>query len=515
MYLQPGLIDTGLELFLLIVVQKALNLFNAALVTPTYYVFFTSSTIITSAVLFRGFNGTPSSIATVVMGFLQICSGVVLLQLSKSSKDVPDTEIFRGDLDQVRRVAEQSEPESEPKADAIRGTAAIIRRISVARQKIEQEEAMRIREERLGDLLRVPGQDGEVVEWDGVRRRVTWGGGSGDAPRRRNTMSAPHPPLGMSRMPDLEEGVEGGAVEPIGLVGLAGRRRSMSVDEAMRQQVYDLRVHDAEEEAHPQSFVGRVRSLFVPRQRSRSSLRDEVGAVAAATSPHRDLSDHNQSPQPYSDRPPPLPLMDYTESKSAPQLSVTSPPEAFRARDFADGSPPPPSGRGIRTVSGGSEYTALPVQAPRTAPGYANSPVLRPLSTYSTDSGLRPESADPQGTRRQFSFQSVFGRHSRSHSRDSHGEGSSDVTHQSSPHPHLPTRLKARRKSIIGGQGVAGRTEEEMLGLVKGDSRSSTMEYEKDIGSARYVESDDSEEERERMRKKEWDAESQGRTGHF
>lgn len=443
------------------------------------------------------------------MGFLQICSGVVLLQLSKSSKNVPDTEIFRGDLDQVRRVAEQSEPESEPKADAIRGTAAIIRRISVARQKIEQEEAMRIREERLGDLLRVPGQDGEVIEWDGVRRRVTWGAGSGDAPRRRNTMSAPHPPLGMSRMPDLEEGVEGGAVEPAGLIG---RRRSMSVDEAMRQQIYDLGINDAEE-PHPQSFVGRVRNLFVPRQRSRASLRDE--AAAATSPPHSDLSDDSQPPHLYSDRPSSSPLMDYSRTKSAPQLSVTpSPPEAFRARDFATNSHSPPPGRGIRTVSGGSEYTALPVQAPRTAPGYANSPVLRPPSTYSTDSGLRPESAD-QGARRQFSFQSVFGRHSRSHSRDSHGEGSSDISHQPSPHP---TRLKTRRKSLVGGQ-IVGRTEEEMLGLVKGDSRSSTMEYEKDIGSARDVESDESEEERERererMKRKEWGDRSQGREGHF
>lgn len=466
-------------------VQKALNLFNAALVTPTYYVFFTSSTIITSAVLFRGFNGTPSSIATVVMGFLQICSGVVLLQLSKSAKNVPDAEIFRGDFDQVRTVAEQSEPESEPKADAIRGTAAIIRRISVARQKIEQEEAKRIREERLEDLLRVPGQDGEVVEWDGVRRRVTWAGAAGGSPRRRNTMSAPHPPLGMSRMPDLEEGVEGGIAEP-----MVGRRRSMSVDEAMRQQIYDTGPLDVE--PHPQSFVGRVRNLFVPRPRSRASLRDGADVAVAVTPSH--IADHSQSPHPYSDRPPSLPLVEYANS---PQFSVTPSPEDFRARDFAAGSPPPPQGRGIRNVSGGSGYSALP----RSAPGYANSPVLRPLSTYSTDSGLRPESADAHGTHRQFSFQSVFGRHSRSHSRDSHGEGSSDAPHHPSPHPHLPTRLKVRRKSIVGAQSIIGRTEEEMLGLVKGDSRSSTMEYEKDTG-VRYVESDDSEEERERERER-------------
>ena len=63
------------------------------------------------------------------MGFLQICAGVILLQLSKSAKDVPDAAVFKGDLDQVREVAEQEQPETEPKADAIRGTAAIIRAV--------------------------------------------------------------------------------------------------------------------------------------------------------------------------------------------------------------------------------------------------------------------------------------------------------------------------------------------------------------------------------------------------
>jgi hypothetical protein len=33
------------------------------------------------------------------MGFFVICAGVVLLQLSKSAKDVLDTAVFAGDLD--------------------------------------------------------------------------------------------------------------------------------------------------------------------------------------------------------------------------------------------------------------------------------------------------------------------------------------------------------------------------------------------------------------------------------
>ena len=178
-----------------------MNLFNAALVTPTYYVFFTSSTIVSSAILFQGFKGTPTSIITVVLGFLQICSGVVLLQLSKSAKEIPDAAVFKGDLNQVRIVAEQEEPESEPKADAIRGTAAIIRRLSQSRKKNEVAEAKRIHEDRMKDQMEPIGED-EQVEWDGLRRRKTTLSGSQGSLRRQKTV---HPPLGMARFPDEEE----------------------------------------------------------------------------------------------------------------------------------------------------------------------------------------------------------------------------------------------------------------------------------------------------------------------
>jgi drug/metabolite transporter (DMT)-like permease len=198
---------------LLITSQKALNLYNAALVTPTYYVYFTSATIVTSAVLYRGFKGTPIQILTVVLGFLEICSGVVLLQLSKSAKDVPDTAIFKGDLDQMRTVAEQEEPEYEPRADAIRGGSAIIRSISKARQHKQMEEARRLREEHEAML---PIAENEQVEFDGIRRRRTTIRsnrapsipGVTDVPDLPNTpvrRKSIHPPLGMSKFPDPEE----------------------------------------------------------------------------------------------------------------------------------------------------------------------------------------------------------------------------------------------------------------------------------------------------------------------
>lgn len=172
------------------------------MVTPTYYVIFTSATIITSTVLFQGLKGTPVTITTVILGFLQICSGVVLLQLSKSAKDVPDAAIFKGDLDQVREVAEQEQSETEPKADAIRGTAAIIRRMSTPRRMMEHEEIKRYQSERRLDETEIPAEN-EIIEWDGLRRRKTvLGDGPVSTPTRKKTV---RPPLGMSRFPDYME----------------------------------------------------------------------------------------------------------------------------------------------------------------------------------------------------------------------------------------------------------------------------------------------------------------------
>ncbi|KAJ1566384.1 hypothetical protein HK405_010050 [Cladochytrium tenue] len=60
--------------------NKALNIFSTAVVTPIYYVCFTTATLICSSVLFRDFN-FPSAIAGVsaVLGFLVIIGGVALL----------------------------------------------------------------------------------------------------------------------------------------------------------------------------------------------------------------------------------------------------------------------------------------------------------------------------------------------------------------------------------------------------------------------------------------------------
>ncbi|KAI9209490.1 magnesium transporter NIPA-domain-containing protein [Polychytrium aggregatum] len=59
--------------------NKALNLFSTAIVTPVYYVFFTTATLVASIILF-GFQVTdPISSISIICGFLVIVGGVALL----------------------------------------------------------------------------------------------------------------------------------------------------------------------------------------------------------------------------------------------------------------------------------------------------------------------------------------------------------------------------------------------------------------------------------------------------
>lgn len=60
--------------------NKALNLFSTAIVSPVYYVFFTTTTIVTSAVFFKGFHSNSTiGLVSMLIGFFVIVSGVSLL----------------------------------------------------------------------------------------------------------------------------------------------------------------------------------------------------------------------------------------------------------------------------------------------------------------------------------------------------------------------------------------------------------------------------------------------------
>ncbi len=62
--------------------NKALDLFNTAIVSPIYYVMFTTLTIIASVIMFQE-EQTVTQMATEMCGFVTIISGVFLLHATK------------------------------------------------------------------------------------------------------------------------------------------------------------------------------------------------------------------------------------------------------------------------------------------------------------------------------------------------------------------------------------------------------------------------------------------------
>ncbi|KAI0161019.1 DUF803-domain-containing protein [Hypoxylon sp. FL1284] len=399
----------------IVYLNKALNLYNAAMVTPTYYVYFTSTTIISSAVLFQGFKGTAMEIVTVVMGFLTICSGVVLLQLSKSAKDVPDTAVFAGDLDQIHTIAEQEQPETEPKADAIRGAAAIVRRFSTARQKMEEQEFRRLHDEKEMERLAPVSEDGqESFEWDGLRRRrTTLGSYRSRPPTSPSPANTPHLPLGRSRFPTEEELEE-------------DRRRQMSPSMLS-------------------SIAGTIRS------RARSTLLPG----------HPEFQGDHDQPMQSPMHPVQLTNIAVPGSKYGNEAS----PYGTSSRDHVYGLPD-----GLRKTEYGG---AASIESGSTGRHIQFTETPRP---YASVSSLAPPTPPPHGevpsARRQFSFQNVFRRHQADGSQDQAPPPSQNVP--SSRHSHSRSRSHS-----LGLRGHSDRqaqaknaTEEERLGLVKGDSNS-------------------------------------------
>ncbi|CAG8561527.1 9735_t:CDS:2 [Cetraspora pellucida] len=113
--------------------NKALNLFNTAMVTPVYYVLFTGLTIVSSAILSHGFNAPPISIVTVVLGFSVICLGIVLLQTSKGASMDGRQSMLMVSTDRPSPPTVVNNGENEPGALDIRASFGSIRRYSSGR----------------------------------------------------------------------------------------------------------------------------------------------------------------------------------------------------------------------------------------------------------------------------------------------------------------------------------------------------------------------------------------------
>ncbi|KAF9874656.1 duf803 domain membrane protein [Colletotrichum karsti] len=423
----------------IIYLNKALNLFNAALVTPTYYVYFTSTTIITSAVLFRGFKGTPTAIVTVVNGFLTICSGVVLLQLSKSAKDVPDTAVFTGDLNQIHTIAEQEQPETEPKADAIRGAAAIVRRLSSARQKMEEDEFKRLHEEKMRESLEPVSEDGQpMYEWDGIRRRRTMTVGSRST---RGTIISPYPiphsgvpsgvPSGIPRTPTIVPSSPQ-AHPPLGMSHFPTEE-------------------ELSERDRPTS-PGMLSSIA-------GTIRERARSVLSTNQPHISQDPKVQSPM----HPVPLTEIAVATLKSDDDQS----PYYGRSREHVYGLPV--------AQHGDMEYSG--------AAGVYDQRAVSQGSGFSGTSTHLAPTPPPHSAKRQFSFTNVFKRH--------HNDAASPAHHEDDPHlrPHSRYGLGSRGYS---SPQVKNATEEERLGLVKGDSHSMPVlqRYDDDDEDDAYIDED-------------------------
>ncbi|GKV36024.1 hypothetical protein SLE2022_255580 [Rubroshorea leprosula] len=73
--------------------NKALDTFNTAVVSPVYYVMFTSLTILASMIMFKDWaSQNASQIVTELCGFVTILSGTFLLHKTKDMGNYPTTE---------------------------------------------------------------------------------------------------------------------------------------------------------------------------------------------------------------------------------------------------------------------------------------------------------------------------------------------------------------------------------------------------------------------------------------
>ncbi|CDP17147.1 unnamed protein product [Coffea canephora] len=80
------------NLIIVHVILQALDAFNTAVVSPVYYVMFTSLTILASIIMFKDWDSqNASQIVSEVCGFVTILSGTFLLHKTKDMGGVSST----------------------------------------------------------------------------------------------------------------------------------------------------------------------------------------------------------------------------------------------------------------------------------------------------------------------------------------------------------------------------------------------------------------------------------------
>ncbi|XP_015580319.1 probable magnesium transporter NIPA6 isoform X1 [Ricinus communis] len=70
--------------------NRALDTFNATIVSPVYYVMFTTLTIVASAIMFKDWSGqNASSITSEICGFITVLSGTIILHATRGQEPPP------------------------------------------------------------------------------------------------------------------------------------------------------------------------------------------------------------------------------------------------------------------------------------------------------------------------------------------------------------------------------------------------------------------------------------------
>ncbi|TFK54545.1 DUF803-domain-containing protein [Heliocybe sulcata] len=315
--------------------NKALAIFNTAMVTPTYYVIFTFFSMVTTIVLFQGLKASAAQILTIVMGFLTICVGITILQMSK----VDPTEFKKLDrkstiLLQAARAHTEAVDEKDvagvedPGIDALRGSfgavGSIIRAKTARRMSMNTTGSIRSRTSRHRDVDM--GRDASMHDPHAEFR---------GALKRHQLYDAPMP------SPDiLETGSYRGSVASRPSLAMSGRHPTIKFDS-----------QDVVHQYHP-TVTG-----------------DNTATHEHRTAPHSATLPPSPKPRDYADTAkqnslPALPPLDYDDGalRSAPPvltgLDTSDPYHRPRAEDPFAGSPSTSTLSSFPSISSITQATA-------------------------------------------------------------------------------------------------------------------------------------------------------------
>ncbi|KAJ9099804.1 hypothetical protein QFC21_003803 [Naganishia friedmannii] len=196
--------------------NKALDTFSTNVVNPIYYVFFSTSTIIASAILFQGFNTTSGSDSvSLLCGFLVIFMGVYLLNISRQPEVKHHSAIESGIINP--RMSMSGRPSMDAASTPLWGGVSASynsdgtheqehgRRSGMFRQQnstvfnaFEEEESVGLRplredfeedDEDSDDVRRISGADGHASDKDLTRINTNTNRGTGHSISRARDAS--------------------------------------------------------------------------------------------------------------------------------------------------------------------------------------------------------------------------------------------------------------------------------------------------------------------------------------